>query len=49
MKWKKQWINCCWEGRIKNEEVSGSQENKEKDNGKGSLKYENWKAKEGKN
>ena len=31
---KKQWINCCWEERINNKEVSGNYENMETDNGK---------------
>ena len=47
--WKIQWINCCWEGRINNEEVSGNKENKEKDNEKGSPKYESEKANKVKN
>ena len=41
---EKQLINCCWEGRINYEEVSGHKETKEKDNETGSSKYENEKA-----
>ena len=39
---KKQWINCCGEGKLNNEEVSGNLE-------KGSPKYENERANKVKN
>ena len=45
---EKQSNNCCWKGRINDEEVSGM-ENKEKDNETGSLKYEDEKTNKGKN
>ena len=45
-KWGKkiQWINYCWEGTIKNEEVCGNKENKEKDNEKDNPKYKSENA-----
>ena len=46
---EKQLINCCWEGRINNEEVSEQKETKEKDNETGSSKCENEKANKVKN
>ena len=47
--WKLQWIHSCWKGRINDKEECGNLENKEKNNEKGSPKYESEKANKVKN